>query len=228
MMYILLGVSASIILFWVYKLIRLRWSIRAYATYWKLRQSEPGDFVYVALGDSAAQGVGTSSIEHSYVARVASRIAEQTGRKVRVINISRSGATTEDVKARQLTELEQYSPDLVTLAIGGNDIRQFNEVQFQKNMEHILDRLPEGSYVADAPYFMHGEWKKRAIIMRDVTKKITQEKGMYRVSLYERMKQQGWRSMFNAYAADWFHPNDRGYDDWFEVFWQEIATSRKY
>jgi len=29
--------------------------------------------------------------------------------------------------------------------------------------------------------------------------------------------------MLTQFAADWFHPNDRGYRVWAETFWVEIA-----
>jgi lysophospholipase L1-like esterase len=28
--------------------------------------------------------------------------------------------------------------------------------------------------------------------------------------------------MFTLYAADWFHPNDRGYQVWADAFWLEL------
>ena len=54
---------------------------------------EPGDLVYVALGDSAAQGIGASTSDNGYVGLVADRLRERTGNPVLGVNLSRSGAT---------------------------------------------------------------------------------------------------------------------------------------
>ena len=53
-------------------LLRLRGDVSAYAKYWKSRPSE-GSFTYVALGDSAAQGLGASRPELGYVGLLADR-----------------------------------------------------------------------------------------------------------------------------------------------------------
>ena len=29
--------------------------------------------------------------------------------------------------------------------------------------------------------------------------------------------------LVTSFAADWFHPNDRGHRVWADAFWQEIA-----
>jgi hypothetical protein len=57
-LYSILALVAATLAFLVYKLIRLHGSISSYRSYWLKRQDQPGDFVYVALGDSAAQAVG--------------------------------------------------------------------------------------------------------------------------------------------------------------------------
>lgn len=34
------------------------------------------------------------------------------------------------------------------------------------------------------------------------------------------------RAMLNQYAADWFHPNDRGHRVWADAFWQQMSAER--
>ena len=220
--FILLALAVG---FWLYKIIRLYASIEKYNNYWKARRTEAGDFVYVALGDSAAQAIGATHPKYGYVAKIAASIAQQTGRKVQVINLSKTGATSLDVITTQLDQLKIYTPDLVTVAIGGNDMRTFSRDQFSKNIEKIVDALPAHSYIADAPYFMHGKWERSSVEMRNMVQLYAKSKAMYVVELHDAMMRQGWRSMLNSYAADWFHPNNRGYDIWYQTFWGKIKST---
>lgn len=49
----------------------------------------------MALGDSAAQGVGVDDPADGYVSLVGRHLAEITGRNVRIVNLSVSGATVK-------------------------------------------------------------------------------------------------------------------------------------
>ena len=48
-------------------------------------------------------------------------------------------------------------------------------------------------------------------------------RGLVVAPLQERTRARGWWSMFTDYAADWFHPNDRGYQVWAEAFWSVLG-----
>ena len=129
-----------------------------YAEHWRQTAADvPDDAIhYVALGDSAAQGVGASRVEASYVALLAERIAEAAGRQVVVTNLSVSMATSRDVVRYQLPRLAELgrAPDILTLDIGGNDVvLPGNTLEsFEKHFVDILTRLPAGwGLVVDAP-----------------------------------------------------------------------------
>ncbi len=173
--------------------------VDAYRAHWEERV-DGGDSVlhYVALGDSAAQGVGASSVAHGYVALLARRIAERTGREVVVTNLSVSGATSADVVRDQLPLLRDlhFTPDLVTLDIGANDVvfPGHTPSTFEANLDVILEALPEGAFVADVP--LHT---------------VTRETGTFGYHRYT--------------ARDLFHPNDLGYEGWADTFWATIEAS---
>lgn len=223
-MEIIIIIGVGILVYWVSKLVRLFRSIDRYAAYWRQRQKQSGELVYVALGDSAAQGIGASKPQKGYVALIVDALQQKTGKRVRVINLSKTGATIRDLIEEQLPLLRQYDADVVTVAIGGNDIKVFDKERYRQDSEELMEALPEGTYIADAPYFMHGGWEKHAIEMRDITRAAALRHKMQIVPLYEHMFREGWKAMWNHYAADWFHPNDRGYRVWFTSFWQQIDT----
>ena len=211
---------------WAVKLAGVALSVNARAEYWSQPRGEPGGLLYVALGDSAAQGIGASSPDKGYVGVIAQRLRESTGQPVQVINLSRSGARIDDVLARQLPALEALArgPDLITVAIGGNDVRAYDRQTFQEQAAQLTAALPAGAYLADAPYFMHGRWERDAQQAGETLRAGAVERGLRPVALHEALRAQGWQAMLTQFAADWFHPNDRGHQVWADAFWQAIEV----
>lgn len=206
---------------WAVKFVQLTRSVSGHAAYWSQQHTGPADLLYVALGDSAAQGIGASRPDRGYVGLLAQRMTDQTGRSVEVINLSRSGARIHDVLDRQLPLLEglRRTPDLLTVAIGGNDVRAYDRVRFADEAERLAAALPTGAYVADAPYFMHGRWERDGQQAAEVLRTRVAVHGLRPVPLHEALRAQGWKAMLTQFAADWFHPNDRGHRVWANAFW---------
>ena len=61
--------------------------------------------LWIALGDSVTQGIGSSTPEMSYVSIVLERLILRTGLPWRVLNLSMSGGRFDDVTKRQLPAL---------------------------------------------------------------------------------------------------------------------------
>ena len=210
---------------WAVKLAQVAAGVRDNADYWSQPRGEVGGLLYVALGDSAAQGVGASDPRHGYVSLLADRLRDSTGRPVQIVNLSRSGARIRDVLDTQLPALAALgrTPDVVTVAIGGNDVRAYDRTTFAREAERLGAALPEGTYVADAPYFMHGRWERDADQAAGLLRQVAVQRGLRPVALHAALKAQGPEAMLTQFAADWFHPNDRGHEVWADAFWREIA-----
>lgn len=86
----MLALLVAVTAVWAVELVGLTRSVEARAEYWSVPRGEPGELLYVALGDSAAQGIGASSPETGYVGVLAARLRASTGRSVEVVNLSRS------------------------------------------------------------------------------------------------------------------------------------------
>ena len=200
-------------------------SVERNADYWSQPRGDLGGLLYVALGDSAAQGVGASAPDRGYVGLLAQRLRERTGRPVEVINLSKSGARILDVLDSQLPVLAALgrTPDVLTVGIGGNDMGSYDRQVFAAAVERLSAALPAGAYVADVPYFMHGRSERQAQQAADLMRSTASQQGLRPVALHATLREQGWRGMFTQYAADWFHPNDRGHRRWADAFWQEIG-----
>jgi len=89
--------------------------------------------------------------------------------------------------------------------------------------DRLTAALPDGGYVADAPYFMHGRSQRDAEQAADALRRGAASRELEPVALQATMRAQGWQAMFTQFAADWFHPNDRGHRVWADAFWQKIS-----
>jgi len=210
---------------WGVKLVRLAHSVAVYRTYWAEPRGETGGLLYVALGDSAAQGIGASRPERGYVGLLAERIREQTGRPVRVVNLSRSGATIRDLLDMQLPRLRELRPDVVTVEVGGNDVRSYDPARFSADVDELTAALPVGTLIADVPDFMHGRWGDRAAEAAGIVAAGAGAHQLRIVPLHDAQRDRGAGAMLTDFAADWFHPNDRGHRVWADAFWNELRIS---
>ena len=203
--------------------------VEDYRVHWGQRPEGAEGLRYVALGDSAAQGVGATAVTRGYVPRIAERLRTASGRDVLVTNLSVSGATSDDVVRDQLPQFAQlgFVPDLVTLDIGGNDVIYpgHNAATFERSLEQILAALPAGSFVADVPWFMVPVLGGQSQRMSVLAAALVERHGHHLVPLHRVSRQTGMLGYHRHTAGDFFHPNDRGYEGWAEAFWGTIVAS---
>ena len=186
-----------------------RRQVGAHSEAWRLANegAGPGEgSLWVVLGDSTAQAVGAASIDGGYVAAVRAWLAERDGMPWRVVNLSRSGARAADVVAEQLPVLATLTPDLVSCAVGANDlIRPAGDLG--EALTAIARGLPPGSLLANLP---RGLREARARRHNEVIGSLVERHHLRLVDLWAATGPP-WRG---KYAADWFHPNEVGYQGW--------------
>lgn len=139
------------------------------------------------------------------------------------MNLSVSGARVADVVEEQLPQLDGLAPDLVTVAIGGNDVRGYEPGGFATDVNRLVAGLPPGTFVADVPHFLHGRWGTNSTQAARVVREATTEAGLVVVPLNDRLRAEGLRAMLTQTSGDLFHPNDRGYEVWADAFWREMT-----
>ncbi len=227
------GLVGVALMVWLGRVVRVRRGVDRARVYWSRPRGDVGGLVYVALGDSAAQGVGASRPWNGYVGQLAETLRQGSGKPVLVINLSVSGAKVADVTERQLPRLADLDPDLVpglvpdlvTVAIGGNDVIGYDRARFEADVARLVAGLPEGTFVADVPYFMHGHWETDSAEAAGIIRDAAREAGLVVVPLNDELRGQGWSAMLTQTAADAFHPNDHGHAVWARAFWRTISTS---
>lgn len=197
---------------------RLTNAIPEHSDWWKSQRDREGELLYVAIGDSAAQGIGASKPGRSYVGAVAQHIRATTGRSVRVVNLGISGATVGIALDKELRHLAKLAPDIVTVSIGANDIPSFDAARFERELEALFSQLPPHAIVADLPTFYFLPAERVVKVANVILREVAASHGLTTAPLHERMRRQGMWGVTTQFAGDLFHPNDRGYRVWASAF----------
>ncbi|WP_426516398.1 SGNH/GDSL hydrolase family protein [Diaminobutyricibacter sp. McL0618] len=199
-------------------------TLPVHSQWWRDHAKREGELLYVALGDSAAQGIGASVPHNSYVGLIANHVREVTGRSVRVVNLSVSGATVATAAAEQLPRFRTFTPDLVTVAIGANNISAFDPTAFEEGIRAVFDALPPDAIVADVPCFYLPHNERKVAVANRILREAAAERDLTVAPLHETMKRQGVKGMLTQFANDMFHPNDHGYRVWASAFLPTVTA----
>lgn len=207
---------------------RSRNQSRNHSAHWA--QPQEGTLTYVALGDSAAVGVGVNDPEQSYVGVVAGRLAKRTGEAIRVVNLAVSGAKARNVLRSQIPDLSAMpAPDVVTCVIGGNDVawaRAFRADDFALDIREIAARLPAGSVMGLVPNFMHWPYEGRARKANQAIREAASVRGHGVADIHTATKGLSLRGYMRTFADDCFHPNSAGHTLWADAIWEQLAQNQ--
>ena len=193
--------------------------IPAHHLYWRERGRVREDSVlYVALGDSAALGLGASKPERGYVGLLAEEIGRATGKHVRVRNLAIDGATCAVVLKDELHRVPKETALVCTIDVGANDVWSFEPERFRRELGEVYAALPEGAIVADVPSFSPVPVAGRVARMNRIVHEVAAEHGLTVVPLNATTAVGGPFDAIRNAAGDLFHPNDRGHVRWAEAF----------
>jgi len=218
---VLLIIIGALILIQVLALIWLAASVNRYHNFWANKANEPGEITYLALGDSAAQGIGATNPMKGYVGLIAKDIEAKQGKSVRIINISKTGAKFDDYLKDQAPILATLRPNVITIQIGANDIKLFNAEEYRSKFKQVLETLPDSTFVSNMPLFNSrpgstANGKQASSIVQEELRKYPK---LHFVDLQKETTEH--QSIF-GFAPDLFHPNNISYKNWANAFLKEI------
>lgn len=200
-----------------------------YSAYWHARAAEPsrsGELLYVALGDSTGLGIGATSPSKGYVGLIEKGLKEKTGQPVKVVNLSVSGSRVKKCLEQQIPKLKKLKPDVVTIEIGANDVANWDATSFRHDMTTLINDLPDDTVISDIPYFGGGikrSLEPNVLAANKIILELAKKRGLTVAPLHKLTKS---RDSLLTYSADFFHPNNRGYRNWFDAFWGSIKSQK--
>lgn len=228
MKYLLIFIGVVIFVF-VIRLGELYTQPGRYAAYWQRRNqqpAQPNEILYIALGDSTAQGIGANKPQNGYVGLVARAIEKNKNQPVKILNFSKTGAKIDDALNRQLAKLGSYNitkETIITIEIGANDMNNFEPKKFEKQMDELMSRLPKQTIISDIPYFGGGLNRGSQPNVEQANKimyRLAEKYGFELASVHERTKND---TSLRTFAADWFHPSTYGYKtNWAPAFLERL------
>jgi len=227
----------------------VRRQVPAYREWWEqqnetvLRSIELGGSgsgpLWIALGDSTAQGVGASAPDLGYVGLVLEALRVQEPRW-QVVNLSVSGATVRQLlddhfpRFNEVRRQLEVPTALVTCGIGANDLVPTPMARLVHDLGELVHRLPDGTVVLDLPNAIRPKKAALAnVALRDVATSRAGaggssgswsaearasggdavQKGLQVLDLWGHTGGP-WRT---TRAADRYHPSDAGYRSWATV-----------
>lgn len=191
---------------------------------------------YVVLGDSTAAGEGASSYERGIVVATAANL---TDRGLVVRNLAVSGARIHDVVTEQLPKLAGMHPDLVLLDVGANDVIHLTTSRgVTRDLDAVLDQLralncdmkivvtgsPDMGASPRIPFAFRWLSNLRTHRLNVIFERAVRKRGLTFAPIAAKTGPQ-FRRDHSLFAADLFHPSDRGYATWIPVLNEAIAEA---
>ena len=155
----------------------------------------------LVMGDSLSAGYGIKK-ETGWVALMAQQLKPQH----QVINASISGNTTKDGQTRLAAALKQHQPDVVVIALGGNDaLRGLPLAQMQANLTQMVKQSQAVKAKVllvgmDMPPNFGNAYRKQFSAVYQTVAKNTQTPLL-------PLLVAGFETDLNAFQADGIHPN---------------------
>jgi len=208
---------------WADGVTAMREDCAAFAGFWRahndqvlgLTGTEP---VWVALGDSTAQGLGAPTPDLGYVGQSLAGLRRRTELSWRVVNLSVSGACIRDVLNSQLGTLAGLSlgPALVTCGIGVNDILYTPPGRLFADVRSLAAAVPEGTVLLDLPVpaRMWGLVGRISVPYVARINRVLHEAARERGLRVARVSDHFTPPWVGKFASDCFHPSQAGYRDW--------------
>ena len=183
----------------------------------------------MALGDSLTAGVGASGEDKTYPYLLAKMLAEKQNAQVILINLAVPGAVAEDVLQYQVPQVAQFHPDIISVAVGINDMH--NQVPgklFAQTISEIVDTLSSTTkhlniinvpFTGDRsvflpPYRLYFDWQTKRY--NSFLSNVLVGRQVNMIDLYTLTHGKAFADQ-PYYSADGFHPSDEGYDFWINV-----------
>ena len=146
-----------------------------------------------------------------------------------------------DVRRLQLADVEALRPDIVLLSAGANDVTHLTPVgSMRRDLREIVQRLravnpavrivitgsPDMGAPPRIPWLLRGLASHRTKVTNRMFEREAAEQQLTFAPI-ARTTGPLFRADHSLFAADRFHPNDRGYATWFPALHQALAEALK-
>lgn len=191
---------------------------------------------YAVLGDSTSVGQGAPYDQG--IARGSARHLANT-HTVALHNFGISGARAADVRQSQLPKAVSVRPDVVLLSVTANDVTHMTSINSVRgdlmavidglrsanpNVRIIFTGAPQMGSIPRFPEPIRSLARLRTAHMNTMARRLVQEQGITFAPIAEKTGPAFSRQP-ELFAADKFHPNEKGYALWTAVINEALGKA---
>ncbi len=190
---------------------------------WNVDASRADGPLWVALGDSTSQGIGSADPTQSWIPLVLDRLRDTSGDPWRVINLGITGAQLGDIIEHQLPRLQELREDgqssqLVTHLAGANNLlAPPTWPRTLRDLRTILDAIPDRSVVARVGVSS----RFNSVMARRINRTIEHEAEQRPFHLFWPWS---WPSKDGLGEDNW-HPGPKGYSYMADLIFEQVQKS---
>jgi lysophospholipase L1-like esterase len=194
---------------------------------------------YVAVGDSLTAGRddhGPAGVRIGWARRLAGILSARTEVPCALTNLAADGASVTAVLGRQLPAVAPIGPDLVSVTVGMNDIRDpaFGEERFAADLGRLLDgltatgatvltcTLPDIAAIMPLPAELVEVARQRMRRASDIIRKQAAGRGAVCLDVWAMPG----AADPGLFGPDRIHPNARGHQLMADAFADLLLTGR--
>ncbi len=199
------------------------------------RVNSEATFRILVIGDSTAVGTGASEGMFSMAGRLATDFPQAS-----IVNKGVNGMKTHQL-VTVLEKIKNESYDLVVIHIGGNDIVRFTNLdQLSLDIQNVLkltSGISKNVFLVTSgdvgtskllPLGTRWFFSYRTRRVRNIFISATQDASAHYVDIYgghQRTRDPYKEEPYVYYAADIFHPSDKGYENWYSFVREEFKKA---
>lgn len=183
---------------------------------------------YVVMGDSTAVAQGADYAQ-GYAMATTGHLAKNY--TVTMLNVGVSGARAKDMTSDQLEKARAQKPDVVLIAVGGNDVTHLTSaksvehsiktavtqlIETNCNLKIVVTGVPQMGSVPRFPQPLQSTARLRTTQLNKMFDQLVNVQGLTFARIAEQTGQQ-FKDDPTLFAQDKFHPNAQGYAVWTPV-----------
>ena len=179
--------------------------------------------LWVVLGDSSSQGIGSEDPTLGWVPQVLERLCNDTGDPWRVVNLSITGAQFSDIVTHELPRIDElrdagHEAALTSLLAGANNLMApITWPRAASHLRTVLDHLSQPAVVARVGIDSAGNSAMARTFNRAI-------ESAARDSAIELFWPWSWPAR-DGMAEDKFHPSPKGYGYMVDVIYPAVRRA---
>ncbi|QNG17967.1 SGNH/GDSL hydrolase family protein [Rhodococcus triatomae] len=189
-------------------------------------RGDPFDLHLMIFGDSTAAGVGCATAQEVPGVQIARRLADETGKRIRLSTKAIGGATSKGLSGQvDAMFVAGPPPDAAVILIGANDVTRKNSIRAsarrlgsavrrlrERDCEVVVGTCPDLGVVTAIPQPLRTVVRTWGLRLARAQAQATRTAGGHAVPLADLLSREFLAAPDRLFSPDGFHPSAAGYE----------------